>query len=372
MIIAITAIYSAVVYAAFRIIKIPILSSTIAAAVGIGVFLSGAIVIGWQGAAPVSQQIGLTRHVVALNPDLKALIKKIHVEIGQRVKKGDVLFELDTGQFQGPVDRYTADLEAAKKQVDQLQAAVELSEATINRTKAQRDAVKAKRDAEAKLKAVGSAAARELRLIELESQLDAAEAGVVEAKASKAQAEAALAAGRAQVASVQGLLDKAAADLSRTRYRAPADGTIINWFARPGTITAVLRAAAVGNFMETGDTRVVVVLPQNLLRNVKVGDPVEIAFLSLPGTLATGKVLRIANYTGEGQFAPQGDIPVLANFGSKGYFAAVVKLDDDALAEGLGLGEGGAAAIYSQPEGPFHVISRIYLRMVSLSFFLLF
>lgn len=372
MIIAITAIYGALVYAAFRIIKIPVLSSTIAAAVGIGVFLIGAIAISWQGAAPVSQQIALTRYVISLNPDLKALIKKVHVEIGQRVKKGDVLFELDTGQFQGPVDRYTADLEAAKKRVDQLQAAVELADATINRTKAQRDAVKAKRDAEAKLKAAGSAAARELRLIELESDFDAAEAGVAEAIASTAQAEAALAAGRAQVASVQGLLDKAAADLSRTSYRAPADGTMINWFARPGTITAVLRASAVGSFMETGDTRIAVVLPQNLLRNVKVGDAAEIAFLSRPGTLATGRVIRIANYTGEGQFAAQGDVPVLANVGSKGFFGAVVKLDDEALADSLGLGEGGAAAIYTQPEGPLHVISKIYLRMVSLSFFLPF
>ena len=247
-----------------------------------------------------------------------------------------------------------------------------MSNATINRTKAQRDAVKAKRDAEAKLKAIGSAAARELRLIELESDLDAAKASVAEAIASKAQAEAALAAGRAQVASVQGLLDKAAADLSRTSYRAPADGVVINWQARPGTITAVLRKSAVGTLMESGNSRVVVVLPQNLMRNVKVGDPAEIAFMSRPGTLATGKVIRVGNYTGEGQLAAEGDVPIVANIGSKGFFAAVVKLDDDALADGLGLGEAGAAAIYSQPEGPFHVISKIYLRMVSLSFFLPF
>jgi hypothetical protein len=124
--------------------------------------------------------------------------------------------------------------------------------------------------------------------------------------------------------------------------------------------------------METGNSRVLVVLPQNRLRNVKVGDPAEIAFMSRPGTLATGKVIRVGNYTGEGQLAAEGAVPVVANIGSKGFFAAVVKLDDDALADGLGLGEAGAAAIYSQPEGPFHAISKIYLRMVSLSFFLPF
>ena len=372
MIIAITAIYCALVYAAFRIIKIPVVTSTIAAAAGIGVFLIGGVLIGWQGAAPVSQQLTLVRYVVALNPDLKALIEKVHVEVGQRVKKGDLLFELDTGQFQGPVDSYTADLEAAKKQVDQLLAAVNSAEATLNRTKAQRDAVKAKRDAQARLKELRSAAARELRLIELESDLDAAEASVAEAIALKAQAEAALAAGRAHVASVQGSLDKAAADLSRTRFTAPADGVLVNWQARAGTISAVFRASAVGTFVVSGTTRALVIFPQNLIRNVKVGDAAEVAFLTRPGKLATGKVIRVARYTGEGQLEAQGKIPVVANVGSKGFFSAVVKLDDDALAEGLGLGEGGAAVIYTQPEGPFHIISRIYLRMISLSFFLPF
>ena len=101
-----------------------------------------------------------------------------------------------------------------------------------------------------------------------------------------------------------------------------------------------------------------------------VGDPVEVAFMSRPGKVDTGKVIRIANYTGEGQLAAQGDVPVVANIRSKGFFSAIVQLDDEALAESLGLGEAGAAAIYTEKGGSLHFLSRLYIRMISFLFFL--
>ena len=183
----------------------------------------------WSGGAPVSHQITLTRFIVALNPDLKALIKTIHVKIGQRVKKGDLLFELDKRQFQAPVDQYAADLEAAKKEVDRLKAASELADASIKRAIAQRATAKSKRDAQLELRAKRSAAVRELRVFETERDFDAATASVLEAKASKREAEAAIASGIAKAKSVQGQLDKARSDLARTSHRAPADGVMINW-----------------------------------------------------------------------------------------------------------------------------------------------
>jgi hypothetical protein len=122
--------------------------------------------------------------------------------------------------------------------------------------------------------------------------------------------------------------------------------------------------------METGDTRIVIILPQNLLRNVAIGDPVEIAFKSRPGNIDSAKIIRIANYSGEGQFTSGGDVPVLADRASRGYFAAVAKLDDEKLARSLGLGEAGTAAIYTQSSTLFHILSRIQIRLVALLLYL--
>ena len=370
MIVLIILIYFALVYAAFRFIKIPIRPLSISIAILLGIVIISVIVASWQGGAPVSQQITLTRYVVSINPNVKGLIKKVNVTVGDRVKKGHVLFEIDPAPFQAAVDQSAAQLAAAKAEVDRLEAAVELASATVARSRADAASVKADKDAADKLLASGSAAVRELRVFKLRRAYEAAEAAVKESLASEEQSKFALVAGKANVNSIQGQLDSAEFNLSQTLYKAPADGLVTNWQARVGTITTALRASAIGTFMETSNARIIAVLPQNLMRNVKVGDPVELAFMSRPGKIDAGKVIRVNKYTGEGQIAPSGDLPVVANIGSKGFLAATIKLDDEALGPELSLGEAGAAAIYTQPAGPFHVVSKIYLRMLSILSFL--
>jgi hypothetical protein len=63
-------------------------------------------------------------------------------------------------------------------------------------------------------------------------------------------------------------------------------------------------------------------------------------------------------------------IPTVADLGSRGQIGAIIAPDDQELANTLSLGEAGAVAIYTQPSGPFHVVSKIYLRMLSLMHFL--
>ena len=43
------------------------------------------------------------------------------------------------------------------------------------------------------------------------------------------------------------------------------------------------------------------------------GDPVEIAFKSLPGQIATGKVDQVVDYTGEGQLDMTGVVPIASS-----------------------------------------------------------
>jgi len=370
MVVAITAVYLALVYAAFRIIKIPVRSSTVTVAAMTGIALIGTIIILWQGKAPVSQQLTVTRFVVALNPNVKGLIKEIHAKIGEKVKKDDLLFEVDPGPFQATVDQQKANLAAAEAQLDNLEAALVRAKATVERNEASAALAKFEHEAAQTLVAEGSQAISRLKVEELLRSYEAAEAAVSEAVAAVRQAEFAVVSGKANIGAVQGALDNAEFILSETSYRAPADGMMVNWQARKGTITAVLRASAIGTFMETSNTRVLAVLPQNLMRKVAVGDPVELAFMSTPGKIDNGKVIRIVNYTGEGQFTQSGDLPVVANIGSKGKLAAVIQVDDEALAEELALGAAGAAAIYTRPAAAVHAISKVYLRMISLVFFL--
>jgi hypothetical protein len=55
----------------------------------------------------------------------------------------------------------------------------------------------------------------------------------------------------------------------------------------------------------------------------------------------------------------------MKNLGSKGFLVVRVLLDDEKLAAELPLGGAATTAIYTKVGGPFHVISKIALRMKS-------
>jgi len=370
MIVVMILTYLGLVYAAFRVFKIPLKPITVAVSIFIGVFLIGGILVSWQGGAPVSQQTTLQRPIVEINAQLKGLIKKVNFSVGDTVKKGDVVFQIDPEPFEAALALAEAQLAAARSQVDLAKSAVAAADAGIAGAKADAAYAQTERDRADRLFAEGSAAISELQVLQRRSASDAANAVVEQAIAGEGQAEASLAAAERNVTVAQETVRSAKFDLGRTEWIAPADGVLVNWQARENTITTALRASAIGTFMETSNSRVVAVLPQNLMRHVEVGDPVDIAFMSRPGRIDTGKILRIAKYTGEGQIAGSAQLPRASSLGSEGFIATAIHLDDETLARELSLGEASAVAIYSQPEGPFHIVSRIYIRMLSLLFFL--
>ena len=122
--------------------------------------------------------------------------------------------------------------------------------------------------------------------------------------------------------------------------------------------------------MDLSDTAILAVYPQNLLKYVDSGDNVEIAFRRTPGQIATGKVEAVIKYTGEGQFAAGGQLPVVATVGSKGFLAVRIRLDNDQLAKTLPLGAAGTTAIYTEFGKHFHLISKIALRIKGWLYYL--
>ncbi len=130
-----------------------------------------------------------------------------------------------------------------------------------------------------------------------------------------------------------------------------------------GTMTTTTLSSAQGIFVDMSETLVAAVFPQNMLANVQPGDMVEIAFKSMPGKIATGKVDAVLEYSGEGQFVTSPQLPVAADLGSKGQLVVRIRLDDEDLARKLPLGGAGDVAIYTKSGKPFHLISKVTLRI---------
>lgn len=370
MIVLIILTYLGLVYAAFRIFKIPLKPITLSIALLIGVGVVAGILASWQGGAPVSKQITLTRNIIEISSQLKGFITKVNYGVGEPVKAGELVWQIDPEPYEAALASAQAQVQAATSQVGVAEAAVKVATANIARSEANAATAQTERDRADKLFASGSSAISELQVEQLRNASNSANAAVEQALASKDQALAGLEAAQRNVSVAEESVRTAEFNLSLTDWEAPTDGVLINWQAREKTITTALRASAIGTFMEIGNSRVIAVLPQNLMRKVNPGDTAELAFMSRPGQIDTGKVLRIANYTGEGQIIGGQQVPQAHAIGSKGFIAAVIQLDDAALAEALSLGEAGAAAIYSADPGPFGVVSKIYIRMLSLMFFL--
>lgn len=365
MIIVMTICYIGCVFIAFKVIKIKPTPTPIAIAVLFGVFMLGGVVIGWKFSAPMTQQMTLIRKVIPLlsNQDSKEIINKIYVEQDQPVKKGEPLYEVDKAPNQYAVGQLTAQLAVAQQNISELEAAVEVAAASVEKAQADETYSKAQLETATGIQKDNPAAIARLKVEVQQKSYAASQAAVEQASAAQQAAQFALGSARNALKSTEAQLSTAQLNLEQCVVRAPADGHIMNWQAIEGTMTTTVLSSAQGTFMDMSETAVGAVFPMNVLKNVEPGNRVEIAFKSLPGQIAMGKVDAVLEYTGEGQLTPEPQLPVAATLGSKGFLVVRIQLDDEALAKDLPLGAAGTTTIYTNAGQPFHLISKITIRI---------
>jgi multidrug resistance efflux pump len=370
MILVITVLYVACVLVAFKVIKIAVHPFTVAVAVVSGVVILGGVITIWNLAAPMTGQMTLKRNVVQITPDLREFVSKVYVKSNQLVKKGEPLFEISPERFQDAVEEASASLAASKSTVSELDAAMVAAEAMIRKSVADEGIAKANIDTAREIRRKSRNAISKLKLEQAEAAYLGAQAGTQVARSSLKQAEASLAVANSSIDVARAGLKQAQFNLERTTYRSPVDGRTINLQIREGTPVARWQFTTAGTIMDLADSVIIAVYPQNLLKYVKAGDEVEMAFMRKPGYIATGKVDAVVQYTGEGQFVAGGKLPSVATVGSKGFLVVRIRLDDEELAKTLPLGAAGTTAIYSKFGKAFHVISKIALRIKGYTYYL--
>jgi len=200
-------------------------------------------------------------------------------------------------------------------------------------------------------------------LQQAEASLALAQAGVQQAEAAERQSEFAVKLAQSNVAAVQAELENAHFNLNQCLVRAPADGYVVDWQVQEGTMVVALPMSPAGTFIETADTFVVAVFPQNHLMNVQPGNDVDLALDPYPGRQLTGKVDNVIAATGEGQFTASGTIPHASSIDSQGMLAVKIRLTGASQSVQPPLGAGGSVAIYTDYGKPVHIISKVTIRM---------
>ena len=208
-----------------------------------------------QGIAALGVVEARTRNV-RLAPPEGGVVSRVPVQVNDRIKAGDVLFELDPRLPQAELARAKASVEVARQQVMRLESMPRKEDlaplrAAVKRAKARLA------DAENDRKRVellrGQNAAAELEWVRSTLAVEVGEAGVAEAQAildrDLAGAwEPDLVIARAQFQLAQAEAAAAQQRLDRLSVRSPVDGMVLKRFIEPGEFVAAGTMA-----MQVGD-----------------------------------------------------------------------------------------------------------------------
>ena len=249
----------------------------------------------------------VVRYSVSIVPDVAGEVLEVPVEPNQALKAGDVLFRIDPVPYEAQLRALTAQLKFHELRLEQME----------------------------QLASTGSGRAFDVE--QRQAEVDQL---------------------KAQVTGAQWNLDK-------TVVRAPADGYVTNVTLRKGARATNIPLAPVMAFIDTSETIIGVEIEQIAARYVEPGQPVEVTFKFMPGTVYTGKVDAVLQAISSGQLQRSGTA-VTPTAVQSAPFVVRVKLDDTDFANRLPAGATGTAAIYTEHVKAAHVIRKVVLRQIAI------
>ena len=198
---------------------------------------------------------------VDVGAQVSGQIQTIHVQLGQRVKKGDLLVSLDP--------------ELARSDVAQAEASVAQASAALDSRRIDADAARRELKRQQRLLAGQATSGIEAEKAEVEL----------------AKIEADLRGQAATVARLQADLEKRKVNLSYTRITAPMDGTVVNLPVQEGqTVISVQITPVILTLADLDTITVRTKVPEADVQAIKVGQVARFTTLSGEGKRYEGKV----------------------------------------------------------------------------------
>lgn len=247
------------------------------------VFVTEALVRGTLTRAVTANGTLQPVRAVNIGSELSGTVRTVHVDINDRVRRGQVLLELDTERLQDQVQHGRAAVAVAQAQVLQAQASQLETEATL-------------REAQAQLARLQEVARLSGGKVPSAAELDAA-------RAAAERALAALERNRANVLSAQAGVEQARANLSshetnlgKASIRSPIDGVVLARTVDPGNaVAASLQAVTLLQLaQDLRQLELQVSVDEADIGVVSEGQPATFTVSSQPGRRFAGQVSRVA------------------------------------------------------------------------------
>jgi multidrug resistance efflux pump len=252
---------------------------------------------------PSTDTATLYFRTVPILPEINGRVSEVNVEFSAPVKKGDVIFKLDSSKQQAAMEtarRKVAEVDAAMlaAQADVLKAEGQIQQAQGDYQQAS-DELNTKRDLQQRNPGIVPQRDIEKLQVLLAGRQGAVDAAVASKQSATTRVTALL---PAEKASAQAALDEAQVDLDKTTVRAGVDGRVEQFTLRPGdVVNPVMRSAgilipdAVRRTLAAG-------FGQIEAHVIKVGMIAEATCISKPWTIIPMIVTGEQDYIAAGQF----------------------------------------------------------------------
>ena len=206
---------------------------------------------------------------VNIGSELSGTVTRVFVDVNDRIKKGQVLVELDTAKFSDQVARSRATVASATAKVAQTVATVKEMESNL-----------------ARLNEVARLSGGK---VPSKSELDAAQASFERAQADEAAARAAVVDARAALSTDE-------TNLSKASIRSPIDGILLTRAVDPGNaVAASLQAVTLFTIAEDlAKMRLQVNVDEADVGMVQVGQDASFTVDAYPARKYPAKVTRVA------------------------------------------------------------------------------
>ena len=289
---------------------------------GVGVVIVGAIVFAWYTYSPMSADARLFRFIVPIVPNVSGQVVEVPIHGGEvTLNEGDVLFRIDPAPYEYSVRQLEA-------QVKRFEAEWRLARINVDRAQ----------------KLVATQAAARVDLDIWTANMDMA---------------------TAQIESTRAQLDDARWKLEETVVRAPADGYVVNLQLRPGSYVTSIPMASSMAFVTTEDSPVLASFSQSAIRKIAAGNDVEVTFNHNPGRVFPGKIERVVGISSQSQLSASSTLPSFTGAPVTDRWPVMVVLDDETATRFMSQGAGGIVVVYTDSGKPFHIISKVAIRLMA-------
>jgi HlyD family secretion protein len=224
------------------------------------------------------------------------IVKKVYVHVGQQVRKGQLLVQLDDTNARAKLAAATAALRAAQSGLQGVQnggSHQELQALAANLAKAQLDRDQAAKDLAVLQTLAAKGAAAPSEIAQAQTRLQVADAALHALEAQKSEPYAAADLSRANATVAEAEAARAAAELviEESNVRAPFAGTV---FSLPATRFGYIDPGAeIVQVADLSKLQVRAYFDEPEIGDLKVDDPVSIVWDAKPDLKFHGKITRL-------------------------------------------------------------------------------